>query len=225
MVNQMNKDEIRKHMIEHRNMLDDEGVMNNTSLMLSNFLNSHIIDYSCPLFYMFAPVNNEPDMFYIHDRLLDLYRINTDFEPVFCYPMCDLDNSILHDDNYVRPVMHFYGVDDRCTMKPGYMGIPEPTRTGEQYTVKAISKRLEITNSSAIMFMPGLAFDIKGNRIGYGGGYYDRYLNHHDIKTKIAICYDFQVVEDLSELSTSKDNRVDYIITEKRVIKISVVKK
>ena len=45
--------------------------------------------------------------------------------------------------------------------------------------------------------MPGLAFDEKGNRLGYGGGYYDRFLAGEPNHPTVALCYDFQLVETL----------------------------
>jgi 5-formyltetrahydrofolate cyclo-ligase len=65
--------------------------------------------------------------------------------------------------------------------------------------------------------VPGLAFDETGNRLGRGMGYFDRILQ--DLRgVKIALAYDFQV---LSEVPTeAHDTPVDFIVTEKRVIKI-----
>lgn len=72
-----------------------------------------------------------------------------------------------------------------------------------------------------LVIVPGVIFDRKGSRIGYGGGYYDIYFA--DFKTqvnKIALAYDIQVVE---YLTTEKhDINVDIIITEKEIINIKV---
>jgi 5-formyltetrahydrofolate cyclo-ligase len=64
--------------------------------------------------------------------------------------------------------------------------------------------------------VPGLAFDETGNRLGRGMGYFDRIL--HDLRgVKIALAYDFQIV---SEVPTeAHDTSMDFIVTEKRVIK------
>ena len=61
--------------------------------------------------------------------------------------------------------------------------------------------------------MPGAAFDINKSRIGYGAGYYDKYLNRIISKkiTKIALAYDFQIVDNIP--SDEYDVPVDYIIT------------
>jgi 5-formyltetrahydrofolate cyclo-ligase len=65
--------------------------------------------------------------------------------------------------------------------------------------------------------LPLLAVDTSGNRLGYGGGYYDQYLQG---KTtfKVAYCYDFQVLDEV--FSELHDVKVNAIVTDKRVIYI-----
>ncbi|VYU45775.1 5-formyltetrahydrofolate cyclo-ligase [Clostridium tertium] len=70
-----------------------------------------------------------------------------------------------------------------------------------------------------LIIVPGAVFDIHGNRIGYGGGYYDRFLA--DIKekrNKVVLAYDLQVV-DFIEVE-EHDIKMDYIITNSRINKI-----
>ncbi|MBQ1895642.1 MAG: 5-formyltetrahydrofolate cyclo-ligase, partial [Clostridia bacterium] len=64
-----------------------------------------------------------------------------------------------------------------------------------------------------LMLMPGLAFDEHGNRIGYGGGYYDRYLERNRDKeyTKVALAYPFQVFDEIP--ADPHDEKVDAVIT------------
>lgn len=68
-----------------------------------------------------------------------------------------------------------------------------------------------------LVLVPGLAFAKNGHRVGYGGGYYDRFLAKLDESVpKIAIGFDLQVVD---EVPTNKfDIAVDSLITEKRII-------
>ncbi|MFL7797564.1 5-formyltetrahydrofolate cyclo-ligase [Clostridium chauvoei] len=74
-------------------------------------------------------------------------------------------------------------------------------------------------NKLDLIIMPGSVFDSNGNRIGYGGGYYDRYLlDIYKENNKVALAYDFQVKDNL--LVDEHDIKVDYIITEKRLIKV-----
>lgn len=69
-----------------------------------------------------------------------------------------------------------------------------------------------------LVLVPGLAFDKYGFRLGYGGGYYDRFFA--EIKEnvpKIGLCFDMQIVDKVP--INSYDIPVDYIITEKNIIK------
>ena len=62
-----------------------------------------------------------------------------------------------------------------------------------------------------LMIMPGLAFDPDLNRIGYGKGYFDRYISKNHPKSKIAICLDDQVLPTVP--NEEHDVKVDSIIT------------
>ena len=67
--------------------------------------------------------------------------------------------------------MIFYKLTDFAQLEPGYYGIPEPV-SGEI-----------VQWEDALMIMPGVAFDRQNHRVGYGGGFYDRYLEKHPGKT------------------------------------------
>jgi len=68
--------------------------------------------------------------------------------------------------------------------------------------------------------IPGLAFDMYGARLGFGAGYYDRILSEARKSAKlIAVCYDWQVIEDVEIPQEPHDIRVGWIVTDKRVIK------
>ena len=75
-----------------------------------------------------------------------------------------------------------------------------------------------------LIVIPGIVFDKHRNRIGFGGGYYDRFLKKLKEKHKdsrcfpltVAICYDFQLIDSIP--SEPHDIKPDIIITERRVI-------
>ena len=70
-----------------------------------------------------------------------------------------------------------------------------------------------------LIIVPGAVFDLEGNRIGYGGGYYDRFLsNIKDKRNKIVLAYDLQIVDNIE--AEEHDIKVDYIITNSRINKI-----
>ena len=67
-----------------------------------------------------------------------------------------------------------------------------------------------------LVLVPGIAFDKEGHRIGYGFGYYDKFLRKVPKAIKIGLCFDFQIVDKIPR--EEHDVPVDLIVTEKRVI-------
>ena len=67
------------------------------------------------------------------------------------------------------------------------------------------------------IIVPGAAFDLNFNRLGLGGGFYDKFLTRAVNAKKIALAYDFQIVEKVP--TEPHDFKVDMIISEKRILK------
>lgn len=103
--------------------------------------------------------------------------------------------------------IHLKDFDDIEKIPENKLGIKEPLEG-------------EVLNPTddTIIIMPGLAFSLKGERLGYGGGFYDRYLSKFEIKNKIALCNEFQILKNIP--TNKNDEFVSKIITEKRTIKI-----
>jgi len=71
-----------------------------------------------------------------------------------------------------------------------------------------------------MVIVPGVVFDRKGNRLGFGGGFYDRFLGKLSDKTElVALAFELQLVDNVP--SQSHDVAVDYLITERGIIKCS----
>jgi len=95
--------------------------------------------------------------------------------------------------------MRFVYISDLKQVGPGYKGIPEP-----------IADEPLAEEPYALVLMPGIAFTRNGGRIGYGGGFYDRFLSKETGHKTVALCYNFQI---LDTLPTEKfDIPVDKVI-------------
>ena len=96
--------------------------------------------------------------------------------------------------------------------------IGDATHVSNKVVYHPVKKPEHNSSDIDLVIVPGVVFDEKLARYGRGLGYYDRFLNRLDEKIKIiALAYDFQVLK--KELKLDKwDIKMDYIITEKRVI-------
>lgn len=109
--------------------------------------------------------------------------------------------------------MDFFRIYSLADLTAGYRGILEPS--GGQLFDKWINDRL---GQCVLICMPGAAFDRARHRIGYGGGFYDRYLSGHLQRkvTTAALAYDCQIFEEIPW--EAHDIRPEWIITEKERI-------
>lgn len=109
--------------------------------------------------------------------------------------------------------MFFYEIKSWEELFPGYQGILEPQNTGREPIVPS---------GNHIMLVPGAVFDRKGNRIGYGGGYYDQYLDRifeaYGYRPYcMALAFACQIHEGKIP-AEEHDKKMDCILTERRVI-------
>lgn len=82
--------------------------------------------------------------------------------------------------------MRFITIESLDGIAPGYCNIPEP-----------VFDEPVAQDTTALVLMPGLAFDPQGHRIGYGGGFYDKFLEAEPNHPTVALCYDFQMFDHL----------------------------
>ena len=95
--------------------------------------------------------------------------------------------------------MKFLWLDDLTAVSKGYSGIPEP-----------VADEPIADDPTALVLMPGLAFDPQGHRIGYGGGFYDKFLAAEPNHPTLALCYGFQMREHLQ--TEEFDKNVDCVL-------------
>lgn len=95
--------------------------------------------------------------------------------------------------------MRFIYMEDLSKVEKGYAGIPEP-----------IADAPIADDPTALVLMPGLAFDPQGHRCGYGGGFYDKFLAAEPNHPTLALCYEFQMFDHLEV--DSHDIPVDTVL-------------
>ena len=106
--------------------------------------------------------------------------------------------------------MEFYYIDSFEGLITSSYGIPEPPEDpGRMADEKEV-----------LLLMPGVAFDRAHNRVGYGGGFYDCYLERKEAEgtsfLKVALAYDFQIVDSIP--AQPHDRKLDYILTVGEII-------
>jgi 5-formyltetrahydrofolate cyclo-ligase len=104
-----------------------------------------------------------------------------------------------------REVCNFPG-----DVHPGAYGIMEPL---------APKCREVPVGKIALVIVPGTAFDAKGERVGYGKGYYDRFLAKVPKATAIGLAYDFQVLPEACITREEHDAKVSMVVTDKRIVR------
>lgn len=105
--------------------------------------------------------------------------------------------------------MQFFQVTDLSALQEGYRGIREPRADGAAYTQPGRK-----AGRRALLIMPGAAFDREKNRIGYGKGFYDRFLGAGFAGMKIALAFDVQILQENQIPAQETDVRPDLILSE-----------
>ena len=108
-----------------------------------------------------------------------------------------------------EPYMSFFRIDSFDVLREGRMHIMEP----DPQQCDCMD-----ADETALIIMPGVAFDTELRRIGYGGGFYDRYLAAHPDHPTIAAAFSFQVFDRIP--SEAKDIRPQTLVTEERILQV-----
>ena len=107
-------------------------------------------------------------------------------------------------DNYLK----FYKVNKNDVFVKSSFGVLEPIDNIDN---------LVLDDNIDLVIVPGICFDLKRNRLGFGKGFYDRVLSNSNLKN-IAICFDEQVLNNGILPVNNHDVKVKKIITDKRII-------
>jgi 5-formyltetrahydrofolate cyclo-ligase len=106
--------------------------------------------------------------------------------------------------------MVFRQVEGLECLAEGCFGILEPCPTGDDHQA----------DEPDLIVVPGVAFDLSGHRIGYGKGFYDRFLQHPHRKAHlVGLCHDFQLIDGAIP-AEGHDIRMEVIVTDLRIIRM-----
>lgn len=146
---------------------------------------------------------------YINSKTLLCYAaINDEINTDYIIEKALIDNKIVALPYCVdsNGTMEFYIIESFDDLKTGSFGVREPN-------INKCRKLVDFSNS--IIIVPALCFDKNGYRLGYGKGYYDRFLEKHSF-ISIGLCYNSLVKNEIP--INRYDLPVNYVITEKQVI-------
>lgn len=106
--------------------------------------------------------------------------------------------------------MVFRQVEGLGSLSEGSFGILEPCSTGCDHQA----------DEPDLIVVPGVAFDLSGHRIGYGKGFYDRFLQHPGRSAHlVGLCHDFQLIDNAIP-AEEHDIRMELIVTDQRVVHV-----
>jgi 5-formyltetrahydrofolate cyclo-ligase len=185
------KDSIRKQIIEHRDSID----INTKGQWDESIFNSLVkSDWYKKANTIFAFVS---------------FKSETDTHKIIKYAIQDGKTICVPRIKTKQKGIEIFKIDSFDQLEKGYFGILEPLES----CIAVDSKDIDL------ILMPGVAFDRQGGRLGYGAGFYDRFLsNMSNSVNKIAVAYHFQVLDNIP--MDEHDVRIDGIVTEEETIGI-----
>ncbi len=201
------KSTIRKMILAKRDELSDSERIHYSRRIFDKVINTSMYENADNIL-IYASMGSEV----ITDDIINHALSNG--KNVFCPKCTDTKNGI----------MEFVKITNLSDLKKGYYGIREPLLSDASVlygaSVLANDTNQESENTtcsenaeSALMIMPLVAFDADNNRIGYSGGYYDRYLCRFPNIPRIGIAFEVQRVADAIPVETH-DVKAEHIITE-----------
>ena len=184
------KKQARKLFREMRNAIDQEYRDIADRVLFDKVISSDVYR-NAKVILAYYPVKNEPDILSIVKHALkENKRV--------AFP-------ISHPEGFVLSFKFILSLDE---LVDGEYSIPEPPVSAEEY----------VCNSTTLCIVPGLAFDRDGKRIGYGKGYYDRFLESFS-GTSMGLCYSDFLVDSLPVEKT--DVSIDIVVSDKEEIYIN----
>lgn len=183
------KNELRKNFLRSRDSLDVYFRNNSDKLIFDRLINSEIFSES-DLILTYVSVRNEVDT---RELISYCFRIGKRVAVPYC----------------TKNEMIFYEISSLDDLEFIQFGIP---------TVDISKQSRAIISDNTLCIVPALSFDKYGNRLGYGGGYYDRFFSSKNIKS-VGLCREIFLSDFLP--SEKHDVRIKLIFTENKSINTS----
>ncbi len=147
------------------------------------------------------------DFFQSAQKIASYSAIRQEVDADLLLEQCQLAHRQIFLPRVVGDTLAFHAVASRAELVVGAFGVCEPLACGEAAALADFD----------LVIVPGVAFDVNGYRLGYGKGFYDRFLAvKPEATVTVGLCFDFQVFERLP--SEAHDQSLDYVLTEKRII-------
>jgi 5-formyltetrahydrofolate cyclo-ligase len=185
----MPKRSLRQQMLARRRSLSCDEWLTSSYLAQRNFLS--LEEYAlAACIALYAPAHNEADT-------AEILEASFKAGKRVLYPAVCGDRMV------------FRQVEGVASMERGSFGILEPCPTGIDHHA----------DEADLIVVPGVAFDSEGHRIGYGKGFYDRFLRHPGRTAHlVGLCHDFQLI-DGNIPAEGHDIRMEIIVTDKRIVR------
>ncbi len=193
MINKLNKQLIRRQLLNNRKILSKRAITEQSHRIAESLINSNMYRQSKNIMLYMATKSEVQTQEIIHSAQKEDKKI---FIPL-----------IIRESNEIMPSLI---QDFKTELTPGALGIMQPK---EEYY------RVVQPDILDLVIVPGVAFTRQGQRLGRGGGYYDRFLSRLGQHTvSVGLAFEMQIVEQIP--TNEKDMPVDYIITEEGIIQI-----
>ncbi len=189
--NLLSKDQIRREILRIRNSLSENEMVVNSNIISNMVISTKEYKKSSSIGIYF-PIGSEVNTIEIIKHSLATKRI-------IGLPRIIDSNKIL----FFKIIENSF---EDIKMTKGKYGILENSMSDF------------IITKMDLLIVPGIAFDLQGNRIGYGKGYYDRFLSKLKANNIMALAFENQIIDKVPK--TQNDIPVNVIVTEKRIIYI-----
>lgn len=176
------KKELRDFYLKIRKCITDKEKEQSDRIIFTSFINSRFFN-NYDTFLVYISVRDEVGT-------SDLIRYMLERKKKVAVPFC------------CDKTMEFYFINSTDELTEGKFGIPSVDVNK--------AEKAEIFDNT-ICIIPAVSFDNNGNRLGYGGGYYDRFLSGNNVPT-IGLCYQRCISDNIPIEET--DIKIDYVLTE-----------